>query len=199
MPERGKKPISCNLNGKVALIAIGANLPFSDNPPVQTLREAIFRLSERGLAIGTVSPVYTTPCFPAGAGPDYVNGAFSANWSRGAPALLSLLHEVESEFLRTRNVRWGMRTLDLDLLALGDQVLPNPDVWAAWRNLPLADQMTRTPDELILPHPRLQDRPFVLVPLRDVAPDWVHPVTGRSVSEMAAALPQADMAEVKAL
>lgn len=183
----------------MALIAIGANLPFADNPPVQTVKEAIFRLSERGLALAGVSRLYTTPCFPKGAGPDYVNAALIGAWEGNAAELLGLLHAVESEFLRTRDVRWGMRTLDLDLLALGDQVLPNPEVWAAWRDLPLAAQMTRTPDELILPHPRLQDRPFVLVPLMDIAPDWIHPVTRQSVAEMTAALPETDKAEVKAL
>ena len=56
--------------------------------------------------------------------------------------------------------------------------------WREWHDLPLDVQMSRAPDQLILPHPRIQDRPFVLVPLRDVAPDWVHPVLGMGVNEM---------------
>jgi 2-amino-4-hydroxy-6-hydroxymethyldihydropteridine diphosphokinase len=65
--------------------------------------------------------------------------------------------------------------------------------------LPADAQATQVPDGLILPHPRLQDRAFVLVPLADVAPDWCHPVLGRTVREMLAALPEADRRAVKRL
>jgi 2-amino-4-hydroxy-6-hydroxymethyldihydropteridine diphosphokinase len=60
-------------------------------------------------------------------------------------------------------------------------------------------ERARVPDRLILPHPRLSERAFVLIPLADVAPDWRHPLTGRSVAAMAAALPAARRAEVRAL
>lgn len=85
-----------------------------------------------------------------------------------------------------------MRTLDLDLLALGDSVLPDRATQEGWASLPLADQSRLAPDRLVLPHPRLQDRAFVLVPLARVAPGWRHPVTGLTVADMLAALPQAD-------
>ncbi len=188
-----------NQSGKVALIALGANLPLPEKTPVKTLQSAIFRLREQGLAIRCISRFYETPCFPQGAGPDYVNAALRADWAGTPEALLALLHAVEAEFARTREVRWGMRTLDLDLIGLGAAVLPDAATWAAWRGLPLDAQMQRAPDRLILPHPRLEDRGFVLVPLCDVAPDWPHPVTGRSVAQMAAALSPAARAEVRAL
>ncbi len=105
---------------------------------------------------------------------------------------MSRLHAVESQFGRKRVQRWGMRTLDIDLLAFGDSVLPDPETHDFWRKMPAESQVGTTPETLILPHPRLQDRAFVLVPLADVAPDWVHPRTGLSVREMLAALPQAD-------
>ena len=63
--------------------------------------------------------------------------------------------------------------------------------------MPLEQQIDRTPDQLILPHPRVSDRAFVLVPLADIAPDWVHPVTGQTVLQMLEMLPAEDRAAVR--
>lgn len=197
--DHQKEDIRRNLNAKNALIALGANLPLHGKPPQMTLGDAVLRLSESGLAIRCQSKIYATPCFPPGAGPDYVNAALVASWEGTAADLLTLLHAVEAEFARAREVRWGMRTLDLDLIALGEEVLPDTATWTRWRDLSLDAQMKEVPDHLILPHPRMQDRAFVLVPLCDVAPDWRHPLLRQSVAEMAAALPDAARAEVKAL
>lgn len=183
------------------LIAFGANLPFEDNPPEATIRLAVDALAGEGLDVLALSPAYATPCFPAGAGPDYVNAAavLSSADQDDLASILAGLHRVEARFGRERLQRWGMRTLDIDLLAAGDSVLPDAVTQDRWRNLPLAKQVSTTPDSLILPHPRLQDRAFVLVPLADVAPDWVHPRTGLSVRQMLDALPQADRDAVKPL
>jgi 2-amino-4-hydroxy-6-hydroxymethyldihydropteridine diphosphokinase len=182
-----------------ALVALGANLPFEHRAPAENLRLALASLVASGHAIVAISRFYQTPCFPAGAGPDYVNAAcvvrFSAELS--PQNVLNVLHRVENRFGRRREQRWGMRTLDLDLLALGDSVLPDTATQEHWRNLPLADQKRLAPDGLILPHPRLQDRAFVLVPLADVAPDWRHPLTGQTVAAMTASLPAAERAAMR--
>jgi 2-amino-4-hydroxy-6-hydroxymethyldihydropteridine diphosphokinase len=179
------------------LIALGANLPQGGQPPANTLRSACDDLAA---ALGPLIPsrIYATPCFPAGAGPDYVNAAVSAPIpaALGPDQVLALLHSIEDRHGRRRDTRWGMRTLDLDLIAFGQTVLPDPATHSHWRNLPSDDQRRLAPDRLILPHPRLQDRAFVLIPLCDVAPDWPHPVTGLTIARMAAALPAADRAEV---
>lgn len=184
-----------------ALVAFGANLPFEGEPPEATIRKAVSALGQEGLSVPRVSRFYATPCFPAGSGPDYVNAAAVLSVPEGidATSLLSRLHAVEARFGRIREKRWGMRTLDVDLLALGDSVLPDAATQDRWRDLPAEAQVRTVPEQLILPHPRLQDRAFVLVPLADVAPDWVHPRTGRTVAEMLASLPQADRDAVKPL
>jgi 2-amino-4-hydroxy-6-hydroxymethyldihydropteridine diphosphokinase len=144
------------------------------------------------------SRFFRTPCFPAGTGPDYVNAAciVQVSGDLSPHAVLARLHDVEAIFGRRRARRWGMRTLDLDLLAYGDSVLPDADTQTRWRDLPDADQARLAPDQLILPHPRLQDRAFVLVPLADVAPGWRHPVLGLTVADMVSRLPAADRAAV---
>jgi 2-amino-4-hydroxy-6-hydroxymethyldihydropteridine diphosphokinase len=184
-----------------ALVALGANLPFEGEPPAKTLERAVKALSTEGLSVLSVSRFFATPCFPAGAGPDYVNAAavLAVDPEIDATSLLAALHRIESRFGRKRETRWGMRTLDMDLLALGDSVLPDTATLDEWRSLPPEQQVRRTPDQLILPHPRLQDRAFVLVPLADVAPDWVHPRTGLTVAAMLAALPEEDRAAVRPL
>ena len=113
--------------------------------------------------------------------------------------MLQLLHRIEAEMGRERVDRWGTRTIDLDLLGVGDQVLPVINTQTYWRDLPPQIQEQTTPDQLILPHPRLQDRAFMLVPLMDVAPDWMHPVLGLSVAQMCANLPICDIEAVIAL
>lgn len=187
--------------GLPALVALGANLPFEGEPPARTLRRALEALVTEGLSVLAVSRFYATPCFPAGSGPDYVNAAavVAGNEESDATSLLAALHAVEDRFGRVRNKRWGMRTLDLDLLALGDSVVPDATTQDSWRSLAREAQVRAVPGGLILPHPRLQDRAFVLVPLADVAPDWVHPRTGKSVAAMLADLPDADRAAVKPL
>ena len=184
-----------------ALVAFGANLPFGGETPAQTIVAASKALAAEGLSVLAFSPLYATPCFPAGAGPDYVNAAalLEVDAEIDATSVLQRLHRVEEHFGRIREQRWGMRTLDIDLVALGDSVLPDAATQDAWRLLPPEAQARTTPDRLILPHPRLQDRAFVLVPLADVAPEWVHPRLGLTVRQMLAALPAADREAVKPL
>src|SRR5262249_22394948 len=101
--------------------------------------------------------------------PWFVNGAAVVDTSLSPVDLLALLHATEQRFGRERRQVNEARILDLDLIAYGDLV--------------------RTDAPPILPHPRLQERAFVLLPLADLVPDWRHPVDGRSLSEMIRGLP----------
>ena len=191
------EPGGCPKSDLKYLIALGGNLPVGEAAPIDTLRAALARLAELGVQVEAVSGFYETPCFPAGAGPDYVNAAARLSSGLTPHELLDLLHQVEAEFGRARQQRWGMRTLDLDLIAAGTTVLPDQETLTRWMDLPLDAQKTRAPDRLILPHPRLQDRAFVLVPLADVALSWRHPVAGLDVAQMLARIDPAEIAQVR--
>ena len=94
---------------------------------------------------------------------------------------------------------WGQRTVDIDLIAFGQNVLPNSETFKQWQLLPFSQQAKVAPDQLILPHPRMQDRAFVLGPMMDICPAWVHPVIQKSASQMYDVLDRQDKAEVMPL
>ncbi len=181
------------------LVAFGSNMDLNGKDPLSTLREAARTLVLHGMVIRRISRFYASPCFPAGAGQDYVNAAALVEVREGAAEILAHLHAIEARFGREREQRWGQRVLDLDLLAVEDQVLPDAVTQAAWRTLAPEQQALRAPEQLILPHPRMQDRAFVLVPLAEVAPDWLHPVLNLTVRQMLGRLSPADIAAVTPL
>ena len=185
-------------SGEKVLVALGSNAPSDAGDPRATVTQAIAALTARFGDV-SVSRLYQTPAFPADSGPDFVNAACTFHSDLPAPEILQTLHTIEADFGRTRELRWGQRTVDLDLIACGDQVLPDETTFSHWHTLPLEAQQTTAPETLILPHPRLQDRAFVLVPLCDVAPDWVHPVLRRSVAQMRDALPAHALRDVHPL
>lgn len=191
---------NARLSERIILLALGANLPGPDGaPPGRTVRLAFDRIEERLGRFTGKSALFRTPCFPPGAGPDYVNAAGALASDLPASDILAILHEIEAEFGRERAQRWGMRTLDLDLVAAGGEILPDRQTHDRWRDLSPQNQMTSAPDDLILPHPRLQDRAFVLVPLAQVAPGWRHPVLGRTIAQMRDALDPGQLAEIDTL
>ncbi|MBB5515291.1 2-amino-4-hydroxy-6-hydroxymethyldihydropteridine diphosphokinase [Rubricella aquisinus] len=181
------------------LIALGANVPTGNSAPVDTLEWALTSLAAKGVEVEAVSAFYATPAYPAGSGPDFANAAARVKSSLAAADFLALLHQIEADAGRQRVKRWGPRVLDLDLLAEGARILPDRAVLTEWMGLTAEEAATLTPDMLLLPHPRLHERGFVLVPLADIAADWRHPVTGKTVTEMRDARPAAELAQIRAI
>ncbi|MGE0419440.1 MAG: 2-amino-4-hydroxy-6-hydroxymethyldihydropteridine diphosphokinase [Acetobacteraceae bacterium] len=158
------------------LVAIGANLAGPDGAaPIVTCRSAVTLLdSQPTIRVAAVSRWFETAPVPPSGQPPYVNAVVRLSVEPGVtidPAwLLARLMEIEAACGRSRSVANAARTLDLDLIAMDNLVRLSPDP--------------------ILPHPRAHERAFVLAPLADVAPGWIHPVLGRSVEALLAELPQ---------
>jgi len=174
-------------------------LPSDSGAPEVTIRAALTALDGGKIEVLQVSRLYRSPAFPAGSGPDYVNAAVRCRTDLGAGDILPVVHGIERDFGRNRSVRWGARPLDIDLLAVGAQICPDRAGYDAWAGLGVDEQSRRAPEQLILPHPRLHERAFVLIPLAEVAPDWRHPVIGKTVLEMLALLPGGDLAAITPL
>lgn len=153
-------------------VALGANL---EHPlygaPRRALEAALEELGRRGMAVRRVSPWYRTAPVPASDQPWYVNAVAEVVTDLSADALLARLHEVEDAFGRVRTVPNAARLIDLDLLDFHGEIASGG------------------PGRATLPHPRMEGRAFVLMPLADLAPDWRHPRTGISIQDLLAALP----------
>lgn len=142
-------------------IALGSNLGQS----YQILTEAIVVLGQTaGIQVLHHSPIYqTAPVGPPQ--PDYLNACAILQVTHSPQELLKILLEIEHQFGRVRRERWGPRLLDLDLILYGQDIIETPN--------------------LQVPHPRMRERAFVLVPLAAIAPHWRDPVTGQSIETLA--------------
>ncbi|MEM8611876.1 MAG: 2-amino-4-hydroxy-6-hydroxymethyldihydropteridine diphosphokinase [Cyanobacteria bacterium P01_H01_bin.105] len=150
-------------------IALGSNLGDSE----QTIETALAQLDYiEGMRLEVRSQLYkTAPVGPPQ--PDYINACAIFHTILSPEQVLHTLLATEASFGRIRRERWGPRTLDLDLLLYGDWVIDTPS--------------------LTLPHPRMHERAFVLVPLAEIAADWLHPSRQETVEDL---LGQLDIAGV---
>ena len=153
---------------EIAAIALGSNLGESK----KILQGAIASLEQIGTVLRISSWYRTAPIGPEQ--PDYLNGCLLLHTPEPATRLMQQLLQIEDQFGRTRTIRWGARTLDLDLLLKGSEVFKS--------------------QRLTLPHPRMHERGFVLVPLAEIYPDWIHPIQHTSVTQL---LSQVDCSGVK--
>ena len=159
------------------LIGVGANLSSPDlGSPRAACEVALKELENQGIKLLRRSHWYRSEPVPKSDQPWYVNAVASLETGLPPGELLQLLHEVEAKLGRVRKVRNEARIIDLDLLAYGQEVSEDGE----------------TP---VLPHPRLHERAFVILPLVEIAPDWRHPVSGKSGQALIADLPPGQVTE----
>jgi 2-amino-4-hydroxy-6-hydroxymethyldihydropteridine diphosphokinase len=143
------------------IVGLGAN----QGDPSAVFSATVDRLGREAEVVATSRFWRTRPVGPVQ--PDFTNAALLLRWPGDLEELLRRCREIEASAGRDRGAeeRWGPRLLDLDLLIARDLV---------WRS-----------SELVVPHPRFHERAFALVPAAELAPDWIHPTTGRTLSELA--------------
>lgn len=153
------------------LVGIGANLHGLAHDGVRgTCEAALARLPMHGIKVEAISPWYESAPVPRSDQPWYLNAVVRVTSALSPGDLLSKLHDIEANFGRERGTANAARTLDLDLLD-HDGAVSDGQAWP------------------ILPHPRMHARAFVLLPLRDLAPDWKHPLLLMSLDDLISTLP----------
>ena len=158
------------------LVGLGANCPGPWGTPPKTIKRALSELGKCGVSVIAVSPLYETAPVGRAGQPAYANAVALIDTHMPPEALLRRLKQIERAAGRRGGSPWGPRTLDIDILDYKSRV-------KHWRgNMPRFARAGARP--LVLPHPWIEKRPFVLRPLLDVAPDWRHPVTKRTVKEL---------------
>ncbi len=155
------------------LIGLGANLPTRDGTsPKDSLLRAFDILKAKGIRVKATSPFYKSAPVPASDQPWFVNAVAEIETPLIPGEVLGILHAIEAEMGRTRRIKNEARVIDLDLLDYNSRVLSQGEAG------------------LVLPHPRMHLRHFVLQPLCDLAPGWRHPVSGKTAAELLAELPE---------
>ncbi|MEM7739652.1 MAG: 2-amino-4-hydroxy-6-hydroxymethyldihydropteridine diphosphokinase [Pseudomonadota bacterium] len=157
---------------RTALIGLGSNKPWLGADSESVVRDAAQALRSLGDGV-RLSPLYDSPAWPDPTAPRYVNAVAQLETAHSPLSLLRGLQAMEAGFGRVRSdkpeERYAPRTLDLDLLVLGDE--------------------RSATKELTLPHHGMAERDFVLLPLKDLAPDWRHPISGKDLAQLLSALP----------
>ena len=159
----------------MSFIALGANLPGRFLSPADAVEAAIGALQTAEITLLSRSRLYRSAAWPDPLDPEFVNAVISVMTDLDASSLLARLHALETEFGRERRKPNAPRPLDLDIVDYAGRVSAPGE----------------TP---ILPHPRMTDRAFVLLPLAEIAPAWRHPVTGAVIADLVSALPDRDAA-----
>jgi 2-amino-4-hydroxy-6-hydroxymethyldihydropteridine diphosphokinase len=161
--------------GKV-LVGLGANCPGVWGTAANAIAQGLGEIERAHIAVLAVSPLYETAAAGNARQPSYVNAMALLDTRLPSEALLRVLKRIERRSGRRGGRPWGPRTLDIDIIDYKGLI-------RHWRD-GRPDFVRAGPRPLVLPHPLMQERPFVLKPLLDIVPDWRHPVLGVSAKSL---------------
>jgi len=154
-------------------IGLGSNV----GERMNNLTKGLGLMLQYDIAINKVSSLYETPAWGNTQQNDFLNAVIEISFPGTGLELLSILQEIEKSLGRTREVKWGPRTLDLDILSFRNEI---------------------THSEILqIPHPLLQERAFVLLPWREIAPEYIVPCIGKSTHNLMQQLPIADIERIQ--
>lgn len=146
------------------ILAFGSNLPFKNNSPQDNIEKAYEVLSKNGIKILNKSSIYRSEAYPNKNDPEFCNSVVSVDTDLEPNVLLKIILKIEESFDRKRYVKNSPRTLDIDIICFDDIVLNEKN--------------------LIIPHPEMQNRLFVLLPIQEINKNWLHPVLSKSVTNI---------------
>ena len=146
------------------ILAFGSNLPFKNNSPQDNIEKAYEVLSKNGIKILNKSSIYRSEAYPNKNDPEFCNSVVSVDTDLEPNVLLKIILKIEESFDRKRYVKNSPRTLDIDIICFDDIVLNEKN--------------------LIIPHPEIQNRLFVLLPIQEINKNWLHPVLTKSVTNI---------------
>lgn len=152
------------------ILGFGANLDSRFGKPESTIEAAYSELIKAGIIIVKKSSIWMTAPVPISDQPWYKNSVCLIETKKNSQDILSIIRKIESDFGRLRTIQNAPRVIDIDLLCYDNLILNTQD--------------------LQIPHPRLHERAFVLYPISEIAPDWIHPQTGTHLRDYIKLLPQ---------
>ena len=180
------------------VVVLGSNLSSEFGNSAETLKKCVSEIrSYSAIQDLLESNWYISSSFVDEREPRYVNVGIRFRSNIRPIDLLNFTSGLEKKFGRKRERRWESRTCDIDILLCDQLILPNKFHFEKWLRLDLLDQIKLSPNELILPHPRLQDRTFFLKPLNDLQPDWIHPFLEIKAKEMLDSLPPNELENIE--
>ena len=165
-------------------IALGANINSSVGSPIETLKACIEKFEKKNISIKKMSNWYESEAFPNPLDPPFVNCCLSVETVFKPQELLNFFLRIEEVLGRKEKKRWGPRVCDIDILSQGQQILPNRSEFNYWYKMDFEIQKIKKPTELIIPHPRIQDRDFVLVPFCEIEENWFHPFLKKNIKKI---------------